>query len=295
MTTLLSAGLLSAPATAAPANAAPATSEHFHLSTTLTGVSFQSEAALSNGDYTAMWKTPTGVVKVAAPSGSTVTVVASPGGSAEVGVTLPTRGTKSALPNFSPAGSIVANAMAVGYSAAQARALVMSSRIQPNWSPGDVMDTPCAYVSGDGGHAWGRACNTQVFVQDNGGGNWILGDEIVGSGNDLGFGNLSTLRAWVQYGANNTIFNWSPASTVPEGNCTSYSATVGSISASTTVCADRLDPYGANTSTKFGASWSGCDSEGYTEGMASADKDNNPTNASAWARMNIYISWDYLC
>ncbi len=275
-------------------------SKHFNLNTKLAGVSFKSEAALSNGDYTATWNTPTETVKVAAPSGSTVTLAASPTGSAEVGVTLPTGDSKPAQPNLGPAGSIVANAIAVGYSVAEADALAMKTGVQPNYNVGDIIATPCVSVTGDAGWAWGRACDTQKFLQNNGGGNWILGDAVVGSANDTGCWCLSNLTAWVQYGANNSIFNWSPNATVTEGSCTNWTASLAynsvGLSASTTVCSDRLDPYDANTGTKFGAAWSGLDcSHDYTQGVASADVDNNPSNASAAVTLYIHIAWNYWC
>jgi hypothetical protein len=155
-------------------------------------------------------------------------------------------------------------------------------------------------VSGDGGDAYGRACDIQRMVQDNGGGNWIIGDEVTSSGNDTGpfrWDILEGLTAYVNYGANNTIVKWVPNSTVTEGNCSTVSLGLSydgvSLSDTQTICPDRMDPYGTNTSNKFGSSWSGCDDPAYTEGTNSVDVDNNPWNASAWPGITVGISWGY--
>jgi hypothetical protein len=135
-------------------------------------------------------------------------------------------------------------------------------------------------------------------VQDNGGANWVVGDQIVGSGNDPGSAALSNLKAWVSYGVNNNIINWSPNATVSTGGCTNWTAGLNysglCLSASTTICSDRLDPYAAGSGTQFGSSWSGCDVSNYTEGVAAVDVDNNPSNASFWVTLNIWIGWTAL-
>lgn len=215
-------------------------------------------------------------------------------------MTLPAGASKPAQPKLSPAGSIVVNAMAVGYSAAEANALASNGGVQANYNVGDIIATPCVSVTGDSGWAWGRACDTQKFLQNNGGGNWILGDAVVGSGKDSGCWCLSNLTAWVQYGANNTIFSWSPNATVTQGTCVNWSASLSyngvGLSASTVICSDRLDPYNVNTGNQFGAAWSGGDcSQDFTQGVASADVDNNPSNASATVTLWVHIEWDHWC
>lgn len=280
-------------------------SKHFHLNTTLSGVTFRGESQLTNGDFVAIWKTRSETVKVAAPAGTTVTLVTPTSKSAGVAVTLPTRGLKPAqmtAGRLRPASSVVPNAVAIGFTPAQVQALIPAhSGIQPQYSVGNIIATPCVSVSGDSGYAWGRACDTQKFLQDNGGGNWIVGDQVVGSGNDPGFNtaNLTALTAWVSYGANNNIFNWSPNATVTTGGCGNYTASLGynstGVSASTTLCSDSLNPYDANSGTSFGSSWSGCDNNAYTEGLASADIDNNPWNASDAVTLHLSISWNYWC
>jgi hypothetical protein len=192
----------------------------------------------------------------------------------------------------------VPDAIAVGYTAAEAQKFVPA--VSPMWSRGQIMRHPCASITGDfAGWAWGRACDTQKFVQDNGGGNWIIGDQIVGSGNDpcclFGTGNLEALDSWVVYGANNSIFDWSPNSTVPAGGCTNWTASLSyngvGLSAQTTICSDQLDPKNANSGTSFGSRWTGCDSNAYVEGNASTDIDYNPSNASDVPTLWVGIGW----
>jgi hypothetical protein len=197
-----------------------------------------------------------------------------------------------------PADTVIPNALAVGFTPAEAQALAhkVDAGVNPQYSVGQIMATPCVSTSGDSGHAWGRACDTQKFMQDNGGGNWIIGDEVVGSGNDpcCGTANLTNLTSWVSYGANNNIFHWSPNATISVGSCQTYTATAGyngvGLSATTNVC-DQLSPYGAENGRKFGSAWGTCDWQGQTEGNASTDIVNNPSNASSWVTMNISISW----
>jgi hypothetical protein len=254
------------------------------------------------GDYVATWKINGETVKVAAPTGSTVTVVAPTAKSSGVAVTLPAPKVKPTGMNrdsLKPSGAVVPDALAVGFTPAQATAMVRKAQhtVHPMYNVGDIMATPCASVSGDSGRAWGRACDTQKFLQDHGGGNWIIGDEIVGSGNDCcisGSANLTALTSWISYGANNSIFNWAPNATISVGSCTSYTASLGyngsGVSATTNIC-DQLSPYDANTGTQFGSTWGTCDWQGNTEGNASTDIDNNPSNASASVTLHVSISW----
>jgi hypothetical protein len=294
----LAAAPASAKAPMATSTPTAAGSKQFHLKTTLSGVSFQGESQLSNGDYSASWKTPSETVKVAAPSGSTVILTTPTANSAGVAVALPSGGTKPTHVTadlLRPASAIVTNAVAVGFTPTQAQALIPGHGIQPFYTVGQILETPCVSVTGDSGSAWGRACDTQKFVQDNGGANWVVGDQIVGSGNDPGSAALSNLKAWVSYGPNNSIINWSPNATVSVGGCTNWTAGLTysglNLSASTTICSDRVDPYDAGGGTQFGSSWSGCDVSNYTEGVAAVDVDNNPSNASFWVTLNIYIGW----
>jgi hypothetical protein len=301
---LLSAAVLAVPQASAwaatPHSASVVASKHFFLNTALSGVRLQRESRLSNGDYTATWKVRGETVTVAAPSGSTVTLPSPGATSTEVSVKLPPlpKSAQLAAARLRPANSIIPNALAVGFTPAQARAMAKKAQSSTRlmYYPGEIIATPCASVSGDSGHAWGHACDTQKFMQDNGGGNWIVGDEVVGSGNDpcCGTANLTNLSSWVSYGANNEIFNWSPNATLSVGGCTTYTATAGyngvGLSASTQVC-DELSPVDANSGTQFGSSWGTCDWQGRTEGNASTDVDNNPWNASDAVTLWVHIAW----
>ena len=294
-------------ATAAGAQASPG-SLHFHLVAGSAHARFLGERKLPGGDYTAAWRVYGETVRVAGPSGSTVTVPRPARNHAMATIRPPASLHKHSLAALAEAyarsgKSIAQDAMAVGYSAAQARKLARQAagtHARTAYSPGQIIETPCASVSGDSNNAYGRACDVQKMVQDNGGGNWIVGDETTSSGNDTGpfrWNTLESLTAYVNYGANNTIVQWKPGSSVPEGNCSTVSLSLSydnvGLSDSETVCPDREDPYGTGTANKFGAQWSGCDTSNYVEGADSVDVDNNPSNASVWPGVTVGISWGY--
>lgn len=296
------AALLLLVAWGAPASAAipaPQGSSQLHLSTQLRGFTLAGESPLSNGDYVTTWKNHDTTVTVAAPAGSTVTVE-STGNAAQVGVTTPDKPKPARMTadRLRSADTVIPNALAVGFSPAEAQAMAhkaAAAAVNPMYSPGQIMATPCATMSGDGGHAWSRACDTQKFVQDNGGGNWIIGDAVVGSGNDpYSTGVLTSLKSWVNYGPKNNIFDWSPNATIQVGNCQTYTASAGyngvGLSASTNVC-DQLSPYGVGNPRGFGSQWGTCDWQNYTEGNASTDVLRSPTGASAAVSLFVKITW----
>jgi hypothetical protein len=289
-------------------------SKQFTLDTALSGVTFKGESPLSNGDYVATWQTPSESVTVAAPSGSTVTLVATGPGTAEAGVTLPMPAQelkRTSADPLSPAASVVPDAVAVGFTPAQVQKLIpaATSAVRPaaasgaTWRPGQIMATPCVRITGDNGHAYGRACDTQRFVQDLGHLHWIFGDEVTGSGNDPccvnGTADLTRLDAWVSYGAHNTIFKWKPNATIHEGQCTTWTASLSyngvGLSAQQVICSDRLDPIYTNTSTKFGSAWTGCDSAGNVEGVDSVDLVDSPSTASERVTLWTGIGWASSC
>lgn len=281
-------------------------SAHFHLIAKTGNVRFLGERMLPGGDWTAAWHLFGETVRVAGPSGSSVIVPRPHRLHAMATIRPPAAFHKGSLralaAAYSRAGkSVIQDAMAVGYTLTQARRIAGRAGLRsPSYSPGQIIQTPCASVSGDSGQAYGRTCDVQKMVQDNGGGNWIIGDEVTGSGNDTGpyrWNTLTNLTAYVNYGANNTIVQWTPNSSIYEGSCSTVSLGLTydgvSLSDTQTICPDREDPYGTNTGNKFGSSWSGCDSNNFVEGVNAVDVDNNPSNASDWPGLTVSISWGY--
>jgi hypothetical protein len=292
----------------AAAVAPAAKSAEFHLKTTATDVKFLGEKQLPGGDYTATWKMFGETVKVAAPAGSTVTVAKPSHGQATASVQVPASLRKGNLRALAAAyaasgKSVYQDALAVGYSPAQAARIAAPTTrtanvVQPMTAAGSIISTPCVSTSGDAGNAYGRACDVQKMMQDNGGGNWIVGDEVTGSGNDTDWADsLSGLAAYVNYGSGNTVIKWTPNSTVNAGNCQTISLGVSyngvSASDSQTICPARIDPYGTNTSTRFGSKWSGCDSSNWVEGVPSDDIVNDPSYASSNPNLTVTIWWAY--
>lgn len=90
------------------------------------------------------------------------------------------------------------------------------------------------------------------------------------------------------------VIKWSPNSTITEGTCTNVnlglSYGVVSLNASQSICPNRIDPWGTNTSTVFGANWSGC-SDFKTEGVNSVDVVNDPSTAASNPNLTLRIWW----
>jgi hypothetical protein len=287
---------------ATTAQAAPTVhSKAFTLQTPAKDVTFVGEEQIPGGDWTASWTVNGETVKVAAPAGSTVIVAQTGGRSASALVRTPAqskRGTslKSLATAYAAAGkSVVQDAMAVGYSSAEAQAL--AGGVRPAFKPGDIISSPCASVTGDGGDAWGRACDVQKMMQDNGGGNWYVGDQVTGSADNSwnSLYDITGLAADVNYGSGNSIIQWQPNSTVSTGSCTTrgYSLNYNyvNVSTSSTICPDRMDPDGPSN-TRFGGHWSGCDKWGSdTEGVNSVDVVSDPSNATANPGLGVTIWW----
>jgi hypothetical protein len=162
-------------------------------------------------------------------------------------------------------------------------------------APGDYFNSGCVDVSGNSNQAHGHACIGQKLMQANGA-DWYVGDEITSTGWDSDYWWLLTgLQAWDQYGANNTIFSYSPSSQQYPSGCSNVTYSLSyngvGVSATNALCPNRLDPkfWG---STGFGTNWTGCANVNQTVGAPSVDVDHNPPNASEYASINVYIWWN---
>lgn len=114
----------------------------------------------------------------------------------------------------SGAKSITQDAIAVGYTPAQAARLAAAT------PDSTILSTPCVTVYAESQKLYGRVCDVQELAQNKGGGNWILSDEITGSGggldNDI---SLYSFAGYVAYGNGNSVVKWAPNSTVSVGSC----------------------------------------------------------------------------
>lgn len=137
------------------------------------------------------------------------------------------------------------------------------------------------------------------MMQDNGGGNWYVGDQITGSGNDTsGSNSLTGLAATVNYGSCNSIVQWAPNASVYVGNCTTVTEGTTynnvSLNSSTQVCPAHMDPELSN-GTHFASHWSGCNNNNFTAGVNSTDVVWNPYNASSNPGLSVSIWWNWTC
>ena len=277
------------------------------------------QKTIAGGDAAVAWKIGDSTVTAAALPGATVTVTIYGGngqaGGAEASVSLPpvdkTRkdAAERATYDYAASGrSVQSEALAVGYSAVEAAqispqlsgsptAATTSDSVSQAASTlvGTIIGSACANVTGDGGHAYGKACIIQTLMQQNGL-DWYIGDEITSSANDSGsFWKLTGLQAWDTYGSGNTIVRWKPSATYNASACSNVTYSLSyngiGISASDIICPDRVDPkfwgnYG------YGTNWTGCDVHQYVEGAPSVDLDHNPPNASPSVTVHVYIWWN---
>ncbi|WP_370100437.1 hypothetical protein [Streptacidiphilus sp. MAP12-20] len=289
-----------------PAQAAPLHSQHFNI-TGLSGATFQAEHQLPGGYWTAQWKVQGHTVKVAALPGSTVVLKQTHGKvSAQVNTpnlktTFHGDGRAAAFGYMASGASVIANAEAVGFTPAQAAKIAASAapkgRIMPlDTSVGGIIQSPCASVSGDAGNAWGQTCDIQKMLENDGGGNWYVGDQVTGSGNDPDwYASLSGLAADINYGGGNSMKQWDPSGYRDAGQCGTLSTSASwngiGVSASSPLCPDHIDIDGRATAQNYGSHWSGHDTGNRTEGVASSDVVYSPGNASSNPGLTVSIWW----
>jgi hypothetical protein len=287
-------------------------SAHFQLVTAANDVQFLGEHQLSGGDYTASWRVYGGTVTVAGMSGSTVTVPSpvTSGSLSGVGVSLRAPdlkakgGSLTQMANaYRDAGKSPAqDALAVGFTSTQAARIAAGTTaahtVTPMTAPGTIIYSGCANYTGDAGNAYGRACDVQKMMQDNGGGDWYVGDQVTGSGNNNDWWNsLTGLAGYVSYGPNNTIVEYAPNGTTSVGNCTTVGFSLGwngvGLNTSSQVCPGTLSPYGPPSNTVFGAHWSGCNTGALTQGVNSDDVDHSPSGAASAPNVSVAIWWNH--
>jgi hypothetical protein len=265
-----------------------------------------SQHSIAGGDVVASWQVGAATVTAAALPGSTVTVSSfgpvGQAGGAEASVTLNAvnktgaNAADRAIKAYKSSGrSVYSEAVAVGYSPAEATKLQTNLTSGPLIASASIIGSACATVYGDAGSAYGRACVVQYLMQATQGGDWYIGDKITGSGSDSDWlWKLTGLQSWETYGSGNSIIDWSPGSTQFPSSCGNFTASLGfagsGISASTTICPDRLDP--KFFTRGFGTNWTGCDKNQYVEGTPSVDLDHNLWWASIAVTIHVAIWWN---
>jgi hypothetical protein len=282
-------------AAAGPAEAAtPAHSRQFHV-LGAANVEFLGEHSIGSGSYVASWLVDGSKITVAGPAGLTVRVSAAAAsaasGSVTASVTAPSRPKAQSLAELATtptsAQSIRNDAYAVGYTPAQA------ARVSPA-TAGAIYDGWCVDVYGDSNHAHGHGCIERIIIQQNGG-DWYLGDEISGTGNDTGSSNsLTGFQVRDDYPNGNTIVQYSPSGTVNRSSCGTFNPSLTykaiSISSSSDVCADKVQP-ALNGSRGYGVHWSGCDGFDEAEGLSSVSVVHSPSGASVASTLNATVWW----
>jgi hypothetical protein len=295
---------LVAPTSAGAATAAPSTahSVRFHLQTSMTGVSFVGEHQIPGGDYSATWRLADGeAFTVAAPQGATVVISQTgtkAGGTASARLIAPVykQSPKQLAAAYAKADrSPAQDALAVGFSPASAAAVAAKPHLVHPMAT--TIWSGCVSTTGDSGHASGKACDTQALVQDLGGGNWYVSDEVTGSGVDFsGTNHLEAVAGYVNYGSGNSIVQYAPTGSVSFTSCGqsktfSVSFAGQSFSSTTTDCPGTLNPYGLPSSTKFGSIFQTCDSGNQVDGVASDDVVHNPPYTAVSPDLTVQIWW----
>ena len=230
-------------------------------------------------------------------------------------------------PNTKTSGSVVgisvstvyANAIAVGFSKAQADEMVAQTAITTagaaisapsskatvstarstksslsSSASATIIATPCASIkSANGGQATGRACDIMTLVQRSGE-NWYIGDSITASGhNGTWWNNLTKLNASDNYVKGNSVVEWQPSGFVNTGSCQTYNESIGwngiGIGSTQTVCPSGLGPEWANPTTGSGAQWTGCSTN--TQSAPAVDVIHSPPNASDAMYVRINLAW----
>lgn len=148
-------------------------------------------------------------------------------------------------------------------------------------------------ISGDAGNAKASGCVTRYLVQNNGGGDFYVSDDMEGLASDSNdwADELSGFKIWMDYTANNVVMHW-----IPDGqsgtDCHDISAGatfgIASFTSTNTICGGSISTlYASNTS---GLAWSG-----YTTsqvGLEPIDEVHSPANASIGnSVLHLSMTW----
>jgi hypothetical protein len=211
--------------------------------------------------------------------------------------------------------TIYDNAIAVGFSKAQAEAMVANAKKTVAEVTGNspktksttsartkktnsvsslpIIGSPCVNGNFNGGQATGRTCDVQTLVQSNSSGRYINDDITTSGHNGTWWNNLTNLSGNDNYAHGNNIVKWNPTVFRPTGSCSTFNEGISfdglNLGDSETVCAAGLGPEWSDPTTGNGAEWNGC--SGNTQGAPSTDVVDNPSGVSSSMVVRLNMSW----
>jgi hypothetical protein len=283
---------------AAPVNASHAPS--MSITSNVSDIALKASIDHHDGSMTAKWS---------APTGESVTVTGRFG--AKVNLTERTTSTSGkelfvevTTPEIDKTNTAAVNAMMDAYKTGKrsvekdATNTGIDAAQVSDVGVASIYDSWCVDVSLNSGAAKEHFCDIRTKVQDNGGGDWYMGDEMTGTTSWHSGQALFSSYGGDAYSSGNTMVKWNPAGTINPGSCSSNTQQVTyngfSISSTSTVCPDRIDPY---TNNLGGAGieefWHGCSAG--SVGLNPVDVVHSPPSASVSATLKGYIHTEWTC
>jgi len=286
-------------AVAIPADAA-GRAPSMTIESNVPGLALKTSIDHHDGSMTAKW---------AAPTGESITVTGRPGARVKLSArTTPTGGqevfSEVVIPEIDKTDTAAVNAMMDAYRTGKRSVTkdAINTGIDPaqadNISIQSYYDSWCVDVSLGSGAATEHFCDIRTKIQDNGGGDWYMGDEMTGTTSWHSGRALFSSYGGDAYSANNVVVKWAPSGTINPGSCGSNTQQVSyngfSISSTSQVCPDSIDPY---TNNLGGAGieefWHGCSAGSI--GFNPVDVIHSPPSVSVGATLKGYIHTEWTC
>ncbi|MDT4990625.1 MAG: hypothetical protein QOH97_517 [Actinoplanes sp.] len=298
---MLVVGCLATVDTAAAAAAPTRPAMSMNMVTGIKGMALKSIVDHGDGSMTAKWAAPAGeAVTVTGTPGATVsaTQATTPTGGEEMyfEVTMPpidktdAAAVAAATAAFKTGKrSVLRDAANTGIATSEVASLAAASA--------PIYDSWCVDVKLDNEHKE-HFCDVREKVQDNGGGDWYMGDEMSGSVQRTGYEWLYSSYGGVAYPSGNTMPKWAPTGELHPSACGENTAKVGyqgvELSSTTTICPDKIDPLTNNLGgSGLEEFWHGCDDG--TIGLNPVDVIHSPPSASLSAKLKGYIHMEQYC
>jgi hypothetical protein len=273
------------------------------MSASIPKMALQASVDHGDGSVTSTWSAPTGeAVTVTGRPGATVKAekkaTGRQGAEMTVEVTLPPIDKNSdamskAIASFaSGRRSVKRDAAHTGIPESE----VSTNTVHTMDAP--IFDSWCTDYRLDDHHAE-HFCDIRRKVQDNGGGDWYLGDEMTGTTTNTGGWHLYSSYGGIVYPAGNEMVLWKPNQTIYPSACGKDTQKISyngvELSTEATVCPDKIDPipsgFGGPGIEVF---WHGC-ADQQSIGFDPIDIVHNPPGKSTQATLKAYVHTEAFC
>jgi hypothetical protein len=254
------------------------------------------EAIQSPGQVADTWQDAAGdrVVGIG-PPGLRVQVTTNADNTLTVSASPPPISKTAAATAMRPSGSGESTAVSLLRADASAPASIPAradAYIYTSWCAG-------YYPSGGG---WITACDLEYMVQNNGGGDWYLADQVTTSANASGLHYYSTDLSWP---TNNRFVQWNPSSPTSVGGCQTVNEAVSydgfNVGTQYQVCSETVTPTVYNngapwflmtSSNACGwiAFWDTCPSG--SQGYDTSDIVHSPPSAAYDPLLSVQMQWN---